>query len=72
MEPKERLKEFVEINNGHACDDNMFYEIVFETIENRLEESDFHEVMNDENFNRYFPRYEDLISFAKYMQERNN
>ncbi|MBR5253985.1 MAG: hypothetical protein IKV46_02970 [Bacteroidales bacterium] len=72
MEPKESLKQFVEINNGHPCDDVRFYEIVFETIENQLEELDFREVMTDEEFERYFPRYEDLISFAKYMQKRNN
>ena len=72
MEPKERLRQFVEINNGHTCEDQIFYEIVFETIENRLEESDFHEVMNDESFDIYFSRYEDLRSFAIYMQGRNN
>lgn len=72
MEPKESLKQFVETNNGNPCDDKRFYEIVLGTINNKLVESDFHEVMNDEEFEIYFPRYEDLISFAKYMQERNN
>jgi hypothetical protein len=73
MEPKESLKQFVETNNGNPCDDKRFYEIVLGTINNKLVEADFHEVISDdEEFEKYFSRYEDLISFARYMmQERN-
>lgn len=73
-EVRDLLRNWANINNGHPCDDKSLYDIVIKTIDNKISETDFEEVVSKEISEQYYSLYENLIDFAQYYRknEKNN
>lgn len=73
-EVRKLLKNWANTENGHPCDYERLYDIVIKTIDNKIGELDFEEVVSKEISEQYYSLYENLIDFAQYYRknEKNN
>jgi hypothetical protein len=55
-------------NNGNSKDNEMFYEIVKLTMNEKISENEFYKVVKRKQITSY-KRYEDLYGFAKYLNK---
>ena len=75
---RERITKWFKNNNNHPLDDNGFYEIVIDSIENKIEQSTFENAIRDVNediaeddINDIYMRYELLHSFILYYRRNH-
>lgn len=67
---KQMLKDWAQTNNNHPIDKNRFYEIVFLTLEEKIEEIDYYDIVPKDSTWTY-SKYEDLRDFGRYIEEKN-
>lgn len=75
---RERIASWFRINNNHPLDDNRFYDIVIDSIDNKIELSTFENGIRDVNeeieeneINDIYMRYELLHSFILYYMRKH-
>lgn len=75
---RERITRWFRNNNNHPLDDNSFYDIVIDSIENKIEQSTFENAIRDVNediaeddINDIYMRYELLHSFISYYRRNH-
>lgn len=66
-EIKNKLINWSKSNNRHDNDDKLLYEIVLETLNEKIDSEDFKSIVGEDNYNMYFRIYEHLVSFAKFI-----
>ena len=67
---KERIKDWVNTNNGHPCDNESLYGIVVDTIDNKISETIFDEVIGEKKAVEVYSRYEDLRNCLLFYKKR--
>ena len=75
---RERITRWYRNNNNHPLDDNCFYDIVIDSIDNRIEQSTFENAIRDVNedieedkVNDIYKRYELVHSFLLYYMRNH-
>lgn len=68
---KERIENWANTNNGHTCDNEILYGIVIDTIDNKISENIFDDVIEGELAIECFKRYEDLRNCLLYYKRYN-
>lgn len=67
---KELINKWYSTNNGHPYDDEMFYEIVVKSLNQKLSEIDFEDVIKSkEKSTVIYKRYEDLRNCVLYLKK---
>ena len=74
---RELLLNWYRVNNGNPLDDQRFYDIVIESVDNKIDQSTFEDVLrevkeniSDEEIEEIVFRYEDLHCFLKYFNSK--
>ena len=74
---RELIFNWYNINDGHPLDDRRFYDIVIESVENKIELSTFedalrdvNEHLSDEEIRDVYSRYEDLRCLLNYYNSQ--
>lgn len=72
MDIIKRIKDWSEIQNGHPLDEQMFYDIVIDTLENQLDEESFLQAITDQDIDvtNVYKRYEDLRNCLLYYRTK--
>lgn len=75
---REKITRWFRNNNNHPLDNNSFYDIVIDSIENKIEQSTFENAIRDVNediaeddINDIYMRYELLHSFILYYRRNH-
>ena len=75
---RERITRWFRNNNNHPLDYNSFYDIVIDSIDNKIEQSTFENAIRDVNeeieedeINDIYMRYELLHSFILYYRRNH-
>ena len=66
---KTQLKNWADLYNNHPDDDERLYEIALDTLQEKIEQVDFEDVVGTELFEKYYAIYEHLLRFAKYLKD---
>lgn len=72
MDIIERIKDWSEIQNRPPVNDQMFYDIVIDTLENQLDEESFLQAITDQDIDvtNVYKRYEDLRNCLLYYRTK--
>ena len=78
MDIIKRIKDWSEIQNGHPLDEQRFYDIVIDTLENQLDEESFLQAITDQGIDvtqdidvtNVYKRYEDLRNCLLYYRTK--
>ncbi len=68
-EIKTLLKNWADLYNNHPNDDERLYEITLNTLQEKINQADFEDVVGKELFDKYYIIYEHLLRFAKYLED---
>lgn len=66
---KKMFKDFTQTDNNHPYDKNRFYEIVFLTLDEKIEENDYCKIVPKDSAWTY-NRYEDLREFGHFIEKK--
>ncbi|MBQ6037561.1 MAG: hypothetical protein IJL37_02690 [Bacteroidaceae bacterium] len=74
---KELIKNWFRLNNNHPEDDNRFYEIVIQSIDNKIGKDVFEAALRevspevaDDEISAVYCRYEDIRCFLVYYVKK--
>lgn len=67
-EIKSKLRNWAELYNNHPNDNDLLYEIALNTIDKKIEQDCFEDIVGAELFEKYYSIYEHLLMFAKYIK----
>lgn len=74
MDIIKRIKAWSEIQNRPPVNDQMFYDIVIDTLENQLDEESFLQAITDQDIDvtNVYKRYEDFRNCLLYYRTKKN
>lgn len=75
---KEQIKNWCRHNNNHECDHQLFYDIVINSLDEKIDEDTFDEALREgkpeikeDEISKIYARYEDLRSLLSYYLSHN-
>lgn len=66
---KKQLEQLLVFKNDHSINYDFLYSIAMETIDKKIGQVAFKDIVGEDLYERYYNLYDNLVDFAQYLRK---